>query len=40
MAVKEVIYKDAIFKLSYELVNPSQEKAILVLHGWGSTKRL
>ncbi len=40
MAVKEVIYKDKIFKLSYELVNPSQEKAILILHGWGSNKEI
>jgi len=40
MAVKEVIYKDKIFKLSYELVNPSQEKSILVLHGWGSNKEI
>jgi len=26
--------------LSYELVNPSQEKALLVLHGWGSNKEI
>lgn len=40
MAVKEVSYKESIFKLSYELVNPTQEEAILVLHGWGSNKEI
>ena len=40
MAVKEISYKNQTFKLSYELVNPSQEKALLVLHGWGSNKEI
>ena len=40
MAVKEVSYKNKIFKLSYELVNPTKERAILVLHGWGSNKEI
>jgi len=40
MASKEVNYKDHTFNLSYELVNPSQEKVLLVLHGWGSNKEI
>ncbi len=40
MASKEISYKDKPFQLSYELVNPSQEKVLLVLHGWGSNKEI
>jgi len=40
MASKEVGYKKQTFKLSYELVNPTQEKVLLVLHGWGSNKEI
>jgi len=40
MASKEVNYKDHTFNLSYELANPSQEKVLLVLHGWGSNKEI
>lgn len=40
MASKEIIYKEHTFKLSYELVNPAQEKVLLVLHGWGSNKEI
>ena len=40
MAAKEISYKNKIFKLSYEIVNPSAKKAILVLHGWGSNKEI
>jgi pimeloyl-ACP methyl ester carboxylesterase len=40
MASKEVSYKEHIFNLSYELVNPSEEKVLLVLHGWGSNKEI
>ena len=40
MASKEVNYKDHTFNLSYELVNPTQEKVLLVLHGWGSNKEI
>ena len=40
MASKEVHYKDKYFQLSYELVNPTQEKVLLVLHGWGSNKEI
>ena len=40
MASKEVHYKNNSFQLSYELVNPTQEKVLLVLHGWGSNKEI
>ena len=40
MASKEITYKEHPFQLSYELVNPSQEKVLLVLHGWGSNKEI
>jgi len=40
MASKEITYKEQLFKLAYELVNPTQEKVLLVLHGWGSNKEI
>jgi len=40
MASKEIEYKDKIFTLSYELVNPLEEESLLVLHGWGSNKEI
>ena len=40
MASKEVIYKKQTFTISYELVNPAQKEAILILHGWGSNKEI
>ena len=40
MAVKEIQYKEQIFKLSYEIINPSQKQSVLILHGWGSNKEI
>jgi len=40
MASKQIKYKDHTFKLSYELLNPSQDEVILILHGWGSNKEI
>ena len=40
MASKEITYKEQPFQLSYELVNPTQEPVLLVLHGWGSNKEI
>jgi len=40
MASKEIIYKEHTFKLAYELVNPTQEAVLLILHGWGSNKEI
>jgi pimeloyl-ACP methyl ester carboxylesterase len=40
MAVKEIIYREKSFRLSYEIVNPTLEESVLVLHGWGSNKEI
>lgn len=40
MASKEIRYKNNTFQLSYELLNPTQDKVLLVLHGWGSNKEI
>lgn len=40
MASKEIRYKEQTFKLAYELVNPTQDNVLLVLHGWGSNKEI
>lgn len=40
MAVKEIRYKENIFKLSYEVINPKEQDVLLVLHGWGSNKEI
>jgi len=40
MASKEITYKENNFKISYELLNSSNEKVLLVLHGWGSNKEI
>ena len=40
MALKEINYKEQIFKLSYEIINPRVEESVLILHGWGSNKEI
>jgi len=40
MASKEITYNDHAYRLSYELVNPSNTQSIFVLHGWGSNKEV
>ncbi|HQR74669.1 MAG TPA: alpha/beta hydrolase [Sulfurovum sp.] len=40
MALKEIHYKEQSFNLSYEILNPTQEAVLLVLHGWGSNKEI
>ncbi|MCF6201240.1 MAG: alpha/beta hydrolase [Hydrogenimonas sp.] len=40
MALKVVEYRGEKFKISYDILNPSLEKSILFLHGWGSNKEL
>ena len=40
MAAKEINYKEKTFKLSYEMINPSAENSLLILHGWGSNKEI
>lgn len=40
MALKTIDYNSASFDISYEILNPSHEKTIIFLHGWGSSKAL
>ncbi|MEA2046974.1 MAG: alpha/beta hydrolase [Campylobacterota bacterium] len=40
MALKEIEYKENQFQLSYELVNPTADRVLLILHGWGSNKEI
>jgi len=40
MALKEIEYKDSIFSLSYEIINPKESKNLVILHGWGSNKEI
>jgi len=40
MATKEILYKDKIFDISYEIVNQNKSQDIVFLHGWGSNKEL
>ena len=40
MASREVNYNGDRYELSYMLKNPNQDKAILILHGWGSNKEI
>jgi len=40
MASKEITYKEQNFQLSYAIVNPGENKVLLVLHGWGSNKEI
>lgn len=40
MALKQINYQDKKFSISYEIVNPSCKKDIIILHGWGSNKDL
>ena len=38
MATKNLILDNKIFDISYEIVNPTAQKDIIFLHGWGSNK--
>ena len=40
MAITEVEYKGENFSLSYIIKNPTKDKTILFLHGWGSNKEI
>jgi non-heme chloroperoxidase len=40
VAVKTVQYKNVVFSISYEILNPQQTSDIIFLHGWGSHKNL
>jgi len=40
MAQKEITYQHETFRLSYEIINPTVEASLIVLHGWGSNKEI
>lgn len=40
MAQRDVNYKEHIFHIAYDIVNPSKEDSIVILHGWGSNKEI
>lgn len=40
MAAREIEYESNRFLISYDIINPSNAKAIVVLHGWGSNKEI
>ncbi len=40
MAQKSITYGGDVYDISYEVVNPTCEKDIVLLHGWGSNKGL
>ena len=40
MALKEIEFREKKFKLSYEIINPSEEEVVLILHGWGSNREI
>ena len=40
MAIKNITWENKTFDISYEILNPSKEKVIIFLHGWGSNKEI
>ncbi|MCI6988307.1 MAG: alpha/beta fold hydrolase [Campylobacter sp.] len=40
MASKEIVYKNSIYKISYEIRNSEAKDYILILHGWGANKEI
>ena len=40
MALKTIEYKEATFRVAYDIINNNKEKTILILHGWGSNKEI
>jgi len=40
LANREIKLHNQTFQIAYELVNPSKEKTIVFLHGWGSNKEI
>ena len=40
MALKNIIYKQGDFGISYEIFNQDCQKNLIILHGWGSNKRI
>ena len=40
MAIKSIQYKKHTFDISYDIVNPDAKVNLIILHGWGSSKKL
>ncbi|VAY87778.1 2-hydroxy-6-oxohepta-2,4-dienoate hydrolase [hydrothermal vent metagenome] len=40
MALKQIIYNNKSFNISYEIINQSCKNTIIFLHGWGSNKEI
>ena len=40
MAKKKILYRDGEFEVSYDILNFSQDKSIIFLHGWGSSRTI
>ncbi len=40
MATKEIIYNNHPFEISYDILNPKATQDFIVLHGWGSNKKI
>ena len=40
MARKEIRHRNRTFPIAYEIRNPSAEKDLVILHGWGSNKEI
>jgi len=40
MAVKQITYENNTYAINYEVLNPTCEKTIVFLHGWGSNKEV
>ncbi|MBT3280507.1 MAG: alpha/beta hydrolase [Campylobacteraceae bacterium] len=40
MAVKQILFENNTFDISYEIINPSKKNTIVFLHGWGSNKEI
>ncbi len=40
MAIKQINYNNYNYSISYEFVNPTCEKTLIFLHGWGSNKNI
>ncbi len=40
MAVKQIQYDNKTYAINYEVLNPTCQKSIVFLHGWGSNKEV
>ena len=40
MALKTITSENKTFDISYEILNPSKDRTIVFLHGWGSNKEI